>query len=174
MHFELYSQWKSALHSLVGPGVKRLLYSHKAELPYRSWYLTINIFKLANISFHSLIPQNYVNPPFSLLASHICYVVNPEMLSTKMFYDESAIYRSHGLRNCRMLICIYVAFFIIALISILIRSNDKINNIFICNPPRVFIQVSRPMFSTLKNSFSIIFTWLLPIWLLEIQYGHHV
>ena len=92
----------------------------------------------------------------SLLASPICYVVNPEMLSTKRFYDGNAIYRSHGLRNCRMLICIYVAFFIIALISILIRSNDRIKNIFICNPPRVFIQVSRPMLSTLRNSFGII------------------
>ena len=46
----------------------------------------------------------------SLLASPICYIVNPEMLSTKRFYDGNAMYRSHGLRNCQMLICIYEAF----------------------------------------------------------------
>ena len=95
---------------------------------------------------------------YAFASSLLANLVNPEMLSTKRFYDENAIYRSHGLRNCRMLICIYVhvAFFSIALISILIRSNDKIKKIFIFNPPRVFIQVSRPMFSTMRNSFTII------------------
>ena len=105
---------------------------------------------LINYSLISIILQTASH--ISLLAK----LVKPEMLSTKRFYDGNALYRSHGLRNCRMLICIYVAFFIIALISILIRSNDKIKKIFICNPPRVFIQVSRPMFSTLRNSFGII------------------
>ena len=45
-----------------------------------------------------------------------------------------------------------------ALISILIRSNDKMKNIFIYKPPRVFLQVSRPMFLTLRNAFNIILT----------------
>ena len=97
------------------------------------------------IQFYQVDPHVHLVQGISLLASPICYVVNPEMLSTKRFYDGNAIYRSHGLRNCRMLSCIYVACFSIALISILIRSNDKIKNIFICSPPRVFIHVSRPI-----------------------------
>ena len=49
----------------------------------------------------------------SLPASPICNVMNPEILSTIRFYDGNAIYRSHGLRNCRMLICIYLAFLLL-------------------------------------------------------------
>ena len=85
------------------------------------------------------------------------------MLITIRFYDGTAIYTSHGLRNCQMLIYIYLfAFFIFALISLIIRSNDKVKNIFICEPPIVFIQVSRPMFSTLRNLLNIIFTYYYP------------
>ena len=35
--------------------MKNLMYSHETEQPYRSWYLIINVFKLVNQSFHSLI-----------------------------------------------------------------------------------------------------------------------
>ena len=47
--------WKSAQHPLVGSGMKNLMYSHETEQPYRSWYLIINVFKLVNQSFYSLI-----------------------------------------------------------------------------------------------------------------------
>ena len=50
---------------------------------------------------------------YNLLASPIlCYVGNPQILSTIRFMMEIKLYRSHG--NCRMLICIYLAFFIFA------------------------------------------------------------
>ena len=55
----------------------------------------------------------------SLLAS----LVNLEMLSTVRLYVGNAIYGSSGVRNCRMLICKCLAFFVIDLISMLIRSN---------------------------------------------------
>ena len=45
----------SAQHPLVGSGVKKLMYSHDTEQPCRSWYLILNVFKLVNQSFHSLI-----------------------------------------------------------------------------------------------------------------------
>ena len=47
--------WRSAQHPLVGSGMKKFMYTHETEQPYRSWYLIINVFKLVNKSFHSLI-----------------------------------------------------------------------------------------------------------------------
>ena len=40
MHFELYSEC-GKVHStpLVGSGVKKLMYSHETEQPYRSLYI---------------------------------------------------------------------------------------------------------------------------------------
>ena len=35
--------------------LKKPMYSHETEQPYLSWYLIINVFKLVNQSFHSLI-----------------------------------------------------------------------------------------------------------------------
>ena len=53
--------WKSAQHPLVDSGVKKLMYSHETEQPYRSWYLIINVYKLVNQSFHSLITTELDN-----------------------------------------------------------------------------------------------------------------
>jgi hypothetical protein len=78
------------------------------------------------------------------------------MLSTARFYVRSTIYRSQGLRNCRMLIYICWAFCIIDLISILIRSNHSIRDIFLSKSHRDFILVSRPMFLTLRNLSNIV------------------
>ena len=46
---------ESVQHPVVGSGMKKLMYSHETEQLYRSWYLMINVFKLVNKSFHSLI-----------------------------------------------------------------------------------------------------------------------
>ena len=57
----------------------------------------------------------------SLLCGPISPVVNLEMSSTVRFYDRNAIYGCSGLGNCRMLIFLSGAFFLIGLISMLIR-----------------------------------------------------
>ena len=63
--------WKSAQDPLVGSGVKNLMYSHETEQPYQSWYLILNVFKLVNQSFYSLITTEIM--VFSLLQ---CYPFN--------------------------------------------------------------------------------------------------
>ena len=57
----------------------------------------------------------------SLLCGPISPVVNLEMSSTVRFYDGNAIYGCSGLGNCRMLIFLSGAIFLIGLISMLIR-----------------------------------------------------
>ena len=57
----------------------------------------------------------------SLLCGPISPVVNLEMSSTVRFYDGNAIYGCSGLGNCRMLKKLSGAFFLIGLISMLIR-----------------------------------------------------
>ena len=57
----------------------------------------------------------------SLLCGPISPVVNLEMSSTVRFYDGNAIYGCSGLGNCRMLNFLSGAFFLIGLISMLIR-----------------------------------------------------
>ena len=47
--------------------------------------------------------------------------MNLEMSSTVRFYDENAIYGCSGLGNCRMLKNLSGAFFLIGLISMIIR-----------------------------------------------------
>ena len=58
---------------------------------------------------------------YSLLCGPISPVVNLEMSSTVRFYDGNAIYGCSGLGNCRMLNFLSGAFFLIGLISMLIR-----------------------------------------------------
>ena len=57
----------------------------------------------------------------SLLCGPISPVVNLEMSSTVRFYDGNAIYGCSGLGICRMLTKLSGAFFLIGLISMLIR-----------------------------------------------------
>ena len=57
----------------------------------------------------------------SLLCGPISPVVNLEMSSTVRVYDGNAIYGCSGLGNCRMLKKLSGAFFLIGLISMLIR-----------------------------------------------------
>ena len=58
---------------------------------------------------------------YSLLCGPISPVVNLEMSSTVRFYDGNAIYGCSGLGNCRMLNFLSGAFFLIGLISMIIR-----------------------------------------------------
>ena len=57
----------------------------------------------------------------SLLCGPISPVVNLEMSSTARFFCGNAIYGCSGLGNCRMLKFLSIAFFVIDLISMLIR-----------------------------------------------------
>ena len=58
---------------------------------------------------------------YSLLCGPISPVVNLEMSSTVRFYYGNAIYGCSGLGNCRMLNFLSGAFFLIGLISMIIR-----------------------------------------------------
>ena len=94
--------------------------------------------------------------PFSLLCGPIPSVVNLEMSSTAMFFCGNAIYGCSGLGNCRMITFLSIAFCVIDLISMLIRWNHSITNIFRINISRYFVFVSMPTFSTVRISHNFL------------------
>ena len=62
---------------------------------------------------HDFPPESSNVDTYSLLCGPISPVVNLEMSSTVRFYDGNAIYGCSGLGNCRMLIFLSGAFFLI-------------------------------------------------------------
>ena len=74
------------------------------------------------------------------------------MSSTARFFCGNAIYGSSGLGNCRMLNFVSIAFCVIYLISMLIRWNHSIMNIFRIKLSRYFVFVPIPTISTVRIS----------------------
>ena len=92
----------------------------------------------------------------SLLCGPISPVVNLEMSSTASFFCGNAIYGCSGLGNCRMLKFLSIAFCVIDLISMLIRWNHSITNIFRIKLSRDLVFVSIPTFSSVRISNNIV------------------
>ena len=95
------------------------------------------------------------------------------MSSTVRFFDGNAIYGCSGLGNCRMLIFLSGAFFLIGLIIRLIRWNHSITHIFRVKLPRDFVVVSIPTFTTVLISNKILKNSHRPPWI-ENQHGRHI
>ena len=74
------------------------------------------------------------------------------MSSTARFFCGNAIYGCSGLRNCRMLNILSIAFCVIDQISMLIRWTHSITNIFRVKLSRYFVFVSMPTISTVRIS----------------------
>ena len=107
--------------------------------------------------------------------NHLVYFAKgePRNVSTVRFFDGYAIYGCSGLGNCRMLIFLSGAFFLIGLICMLIRWNHLITYIFRFKLHRDFVLVSIPTFTTVRISNKIVKNSHRPP-RIENQHGRHI